>query len=161
MKGGTSCYSETVEHSFLLKECEEVLNKLGWVGFADFDVLEDKHSGELKIIEINPRVPSSFQAAFAAEMDFGRIFMADLFDEPMPKFEYKTGKQVRWMGLDVMWFLFSPDRFRFKPSWFKFFGRDVSYHDGAWNDPLPMFAGMLAGVVKYLNPEFRKAKLKG
>ena len=82
-----------------MKECEEVLNKLGWVGFADFDVLEDKHSGELKIIEINPRVPSSFQAAFAAEMDFGRIFMADLFDEPMPKFEYKTGKQVRWMGL--------------------------------------------------------------
>lgn len=161
LKGGTSCYSETVEHHFLLKECEKVLNKLGWVGFADFDVLEDKHSGELKIIEINPRVPSSFQAAFAAGMDFGRIFMADLFNEPMPKFDYQTGKQVRWMGLDVMWFLFSPERFRFKPSWFKFFGKDVSYHDGSWSDPLPMVAGMFAGVVKYLNPDFRKAKLKG
>ena len=161
LKGGTSCYSETVELPCLLKECEEVLSKLRWVGFADFDVLKDKHSGELKIIEINPRVPSSFQAAFAAGMDFGRIFMADIFNEPMPKFEYQTGKQVRWMGLDVMWFLFSPERFRFKPSWFKFFGKDVSYHDGSWSDPLPMVAGMFAGVVKYLNPDFRKSKLKG
>lgn len=160
LKGGTSCYSETVEHPFLLKECETVLDKLSWIGFADFDVLEDKRTGELKIIEINPRVPSSFQASFAAGMDFGRIFMADLFNEPMPKFDYHTGMQVRWMGLDVMWFLFSSDRFRFKPSWFKFFGKNVSYHDGAWNDPLPMFAGMFAGVVKYLNPEFRKSKLK-
>lgn len=161
LKGGTSCYSETVEHPLLLKECETVLDKLHWTGFADFDVLEDKRTGELKIIEINPRVPSSFQAAFAAGMDFGQIFMADLFNEPMPKFDYHTGMQVRWMGLDVMWFLFSSDRFRFKPSWFKFFGKNVSYHDGAWNDPLPMFAGMFAGVVKYLNPEFRKSKLKG
>lgn len=160
LKGGSSCYSETVEHPFLLQQCEEVLNKLNWVGFADFDILEDKNTGEMKIIEINPRVPSSFQSAFAAEMDFGKIFMADIFDEPMPKFEYKTGKQVRWMGLDVMWFVFSPDRFKFKPSWFKFFGKNVSYHDGCWSDPLPMLAGMFAGVVKYLNPEFRKSKFQ-
>lgn len=160
LKGGTSCYSETVENPQLLRECEEVLEKLNWRGFADFDVLEDKNTGELKIIEINPRVPSSLQASFAAGVDFGKVYMADMFEEPMPKFEYKTGMQVRWMGLDVMWFLFSKDRFRFRPSWFRFFGKNVSYHDGAWNDPFPMIAGMLAGVAKYLNPEFRKAKLR-
>lgn len=159
LKGGTSCYSETVEHPYLIEQCEKVLEKLNWTGFADFDVLEDKDSGELKIIEINPRVPSSFQAAFAAEIDFGKIFMADLFDMPMPSFEYHSGKQVRWMGLDVMWFLFSPQRFSFKPSWFSFWGKNVSYHDGSFTDPLPMIAGMLAGIVKYLNPEFRKSKI--
>ena len=136
------------------------MEKLNWNGFADFDVLEEVQTHELKIIEINPRVPSSFQAAFAAEVDFGKVFVADEFNEPMPKFEYKIGKQVRWMGLDVMWFLFSKDRFKFKPSWFNFFGKEVSYHDGAWNDPLPMLAGMFAGALKYLNPNFRKAKLK-
>jgi len=161
IKGGSSCYSETVEHPYLLDQCKAVLEKINWIGFADFDVLEDKNTHELKIIEINPRVPSSFQAAFAAEVDFGKVFVAAEFDEPMPKFEYKTGKQVRWMGLDVMWFLFSKDRFKFKPSWFKFFGKDVSYHDGSWSDPLPMLAGMFAGVIKYMNPEFRKSKLKG
>lgn len=161
LKGGSSCYSETIEHDYLLNQCREVLEKLNWIGFADFDVLEDKNTGELKIIEINPRVPSSFQAAFAAGVDFGKIFIADEFNEQMPTFEYKTGKQVRWMGLDTMWFLFSKDRFKFKPSWFRFLGKNVSYHDGAWNDPMPMISGMIAGILKYMNPDFRKAKLKG
>lgn len=164
LKGGTSCYCETVRHPLLLEQCERCLDKLNWHGFADFDVLEDKHTGEMKIIEINPRVPSSLQASFAAGVDFAKIFVDEYLGRGAEVFDmkkYKTGKQVRWMGLDVMWFLFSPNRFRFKPSWFKFFGKNVSYHDGAWNDLLPMFAGMFAGVVKYMNPKFRKSKLKG
>ena len=161
LKGGSSCYCETIEHPVLLEQCKETLDALNWVGFADFDVLEDKKSGELKIIEINPRVPSSLQAAFAAGIDFGQVIVADqLGGIPMPSFTYSVCKQVRWMGLDVMWFIFSPQRFSFKPSWFNFFGKDVSYHDGSWNDPLPMFAGMLSGFIKYLNPSFRKSKLK-
>ena len=161
IKGGSSCYCETVEYDYLLNQCRELLEKLNWIGFADFDVLEDVYTHELKIIEINPRVPSSFQAAFAAGVDYGKVFVADAFSEIVPTFDYKIGKQVRWLGLDVMWFLFSQNRFKFKPSWFRFFGKDVSYHDGAWNDPLPMIAGMFAGVVKYLDPEFRKSKLNG
>lgn len=161
LKGGSSCYCETIEHPALLQQCEDVLEKINWVGFADFDVLEDRRTGELKIIEINPRTPSSLQASLAAGVNFGQIMVADEFDLPMPKFEYKVGQQVRWMGLDVMWFLFSPDRLKFRPSWFRFFGKNVSYHDGTWSDLLPMFAGMFAGVLKYLNPEFRKSKLEG
>lgn len=160
LKGGSSCYCETIKYDKLLNQCRKVLEEIKWTGFADFDVLEDKNSGELKIIEINPRVPSSFQAAFASGVDFGKVFINDNFDSFIPQFEYKTGKQVRWMGLDVMWFIFSNDRFRFKPSWFKFFGRDISYHDGSLLDPLPMITGIIAGVIKYLNPGYRKAKFK-
>lgn len=164
LKGGTSCYSETVEHSFLIEQCERCLDKLGWHGFADFDVLEDKHTGELKIIEINPRVPSSLQASFAAGVNFAKIFVDEYLGSGAEVFDmtkYKLGKQVRWFGLDVMWFLMSPQRFSFKPSWFRFWGKNVSYHDGSWRDPMPMIAGCLQGVVKYLDPDFRKAKLKG
>ena len=57
LKGGSSCYSETVEQPELLDSCKVMLEKLGWTGFADIDVLVDKNSGELKIIEINPRTP--------------------------------------------------------------------------------------------------------
>ena len=160
LKGGSSCYSETIEFPVLLEQCEHVLNLLDWKGFADFDVLEDKNTGELQIIEINPRVPSSLQAAFAAGIDFGKVFLSDAFGGSIPSFNYKSNCQVRWMGLDVMWFLFSPDRFKFRPSWFRFFGKNVSYHDGSLTDPLPMIAGMMAGVVKYMNPDFRKSKLK-
>ena len=142
-----------------MEDCKTLLERLDWHGFADFDVLEDIHTGDKKIIEINPRVPSSLQAAFAARIDFGKIFVADLFNEELPKFEYRTGQQIRWFGLDVMWFLLSNKRFSFKPSWFRFWGRNVSYQDGSWNNPLPMIAGCLAGLIKYLNPEVRKAKL--
>ena len=160
IQGGTSCYSETVKNESLCKGCQKLLDVLDWHGFADFDVLEDKNTGELKIIEINPRVPSSLQGSAAAGVDFGKVFVVDYFGGEIPDFEYKEGQQVRWMGLDVMWFLFSPDRFKFKPSWFRFFGSNVSYHDGSWSNPLPMLAGCLAGFLKYLDPEVRKAKLK-
>ncbi len=158
IKGGTSCYCETIESQEILQECRILLERLDWHGFADFDVLEDIHTGKKKIIEINPRVPSSLQAAFAAGIDFGRIYVADLFGEELPRFEYVTGQQVRWFGLDVMWFLQSNKRFSFKPSWFRFFGKNVSYQDGSWNNPLPMIAGCVAGVIKYLDPDVRKAK---
>lgn len=164
LKGGTSCYSETVEHPFLLEQCECCLEHLNWHGFADFDVLEDKASGELKIIEINPRVPSSLQASFAAGVNFAKIFVDEYLGSGAEVFDmsrYKVGQQVRWFGLDVMWFLMSPQRFSYRPSWFRFWGKNVSYHDGTWTDPMPMIAGSLQGVVKYLDPNFRKAKLKG
>lgn len=159
LKGGTACYSETCELPELVEQCGKLLDILDWEGFADFDVLEDVHTGELKIIEINPRVPSSLQGGFAAGIDFGKVFVSDLFGGELPSFDYKNVQQVRWFGLDVMWFLFSPNRFKFKPSWFRFFGKNVSYHDGSWNNPMPMIAGCLAGVLKYLDPEVRKAKL--
>ncbi len=161
LKGGSSCYCETVSHPQVVEQCKTVLDAVNWVGFADFDVLEDVNSGELNIIEVNPRMPSSLQAAYAAGVDFGSCIDSDLFDTPAPVFRYKEGCQIRWMGLDFMWFVFSPNRFRFKPSWFRFWGKNVSYQDGSWADPLPMLAGILAGVLKYLNPQFRKAKLKG
>ena len=160
LKGGSSCYCETVIMPELVDQCCFVLEKLNWHGFADFDVLEDIHTGTLNVIEINPRVPSSFQAAFAAGVDFGKCFVSDYLYHIDTDFDFKEDQQIRWMGLDVMWFLFSKDRFQFKPSWFRFFGSNVSYHDGSWSDPLPMISGMFAGVVKYLNPSFRKAKLK-
>lgn len=159
LKGGSSCYAETVEHPFLVRQCEEVLDRLGWNGFADFDILEDKHSGELKIIEINPRVPSSLQAAFASGVNFAEIIVKDAMGEQLPAYTYTPGKQIRWFGLDVMWFAMSSERFSFKPSWFKFWGKNVSYQDGSWKDPMPMIAGCFAGVKKYLNKDFRKAKL--
>lgn len=159
IKGGSSCYCQTVEHPYLLEKCKEVLECLNWIGFADFDILEDATSGDLKIIEINPRVPSSLQASVAAGVDFAKIIVADEVGWQIPKYSYQVGREIRWFGLDVMWFLFSNQRFSFRPSWFKLFGKNISYQDGSFKDPMPMLAGCIAGVLKYLNPKFRKSKL--
>lgn len=160
LRGGSSCYSETVECPEISQECEKILSYLDWRGFADFDVLVDKETNEFKIIEINPRVPSSLQAAFSAGVDFAECYVADWLGGDVKPYVYKTGIQTRWFGLDVMWFLTSPERFSFSPSWFRFWGKNVSYHDGSLRDPLPMIAGCLEGVIKYCNPTFRKSKLQ-
>ena len=42
LKGGTSCYCETIRHDALMRICARVLDELQWVGFADFDIMEEK-----------------------------------------------------------------------------------------------------------------------
>ncbi len=159
LKGGTSCYCETIEDEHLIKVCERALEKLDWEGFADFDIMETKQ-GEYKIIEINPRVPASIHAAYVSGVDYSEMMLCDAKDLEIPHYNYQPNKALRFWGLDVMWFIFSKDRFRFRPSWFRFWGENVFYQDGSKQDPLPMIAGVLSGVLKYLNPEYRKSKIK-
>ena len=159
LKGGTSCYCESVEEPELVAMCFSLLDRIGWVGFADFDIMQEADTGTYKIIEINPRTPASIKAAYVSGVDFPSVILRDTLGLPVPEYRYESGKILRYMGLDVMWFLFSPERFRFRPSWFRFFGKNIFYEDGYWNDPLPMLAGCVAGVIKYLNPRFRRSKL--
>lgn len=159
IKGGTSCYCETVENYQLASICQNVLDSLNWIGFADFDIMESKN-GDYKIIEINPRVPASIHAAYISGINYPEIIIKDLTNKQIPSYKTNKNKSMRFGGLDVMWFIFSPKRFSFKPSWFKFFGKNISYQDGSIKDPLPMVMGIISGVLKYLNPSFRKSKLQ-
>ena len=156
--GGSSSFCVTVENKELTDMCAKVLDKLDWVGMADFDVLLDKKEG-FKIIEINPRVPASVHAAYASGINFPEIIARDILGEKPKEYGYVPGKKLRFLLLDVMWFLKSPKRFRSKESWFKFFGRDLYYQDTSKSDPLIFFAGVLNGISKVLDPNYRKAKL--
>ncbi len=160
IKGGTSCYCKTIDDANLVKICSDVLEHLNWVGFADFDIIQEEGSNAMKILEINPRIPASIHSASVSGVNFPKMMVEGALHLPIETYQYHPGKEIRFFGLDVMWFLFSPDRFRFKPSWFKFWGKNVFYQDGSWRDPLPMLMGCLEGVAKYMNPSFRKAKLK-
>ena len=160
IKGGTSCYCETILHDQLIKICSAVLDALKWEGFADFDIMEEKETGDLKIIEINPRIPASIHGAYVSGVNFPEIIVRDILGLPIQSSLYSPGKSLRFMGLDFMWFLFSPKRFSFRPSWFKFWGRNIFYQDGSMKDSLPMIIGCVSGILKYLRPEFRKSKLE-
>ena len=71
---------------------------------------------------------------------------------------YKTGRYLRFLGLDIAWFLASPKRFKCHPSWFKFFGRNVYYEDGGIKDLPAMFMYFIQGFKKQLSSDFRKSK---
>lgn len=157
IKGGSSSLCTTIENTKLVDICKQVLNKLEWVGFADFDVLE-KDDGDYRIIEINPRVPASVRAAAISGVNFGNIIVSDILTGSVPSYKYTPGKQLRYLGLDVAWFISSPMRFKTKPSWFNFFGKSLYYQEGGYKDWKAMLASIYIGVKKMLSPSFRRQK---
>ncbi len=157
IKGGSSCIAITVENEPMLEMCKRVLDKLEWVGMADFDILE-KGKGDYKIIEINPRVPASLRGAEISGVNFPEIIVSDVLEGVLRNYDYQPGKYLRFLGLDLAWFVASPMRFKCKPSWFKFFGKNLYYEDGGWRDFPAMMAYIWSGIKKQLSPSFRKSK---
>lgn len=157
IKGGSSSFCMSIENERILEICKKTLDELGWVGFADFDILE-KGDGDYRIIEINPRIPASVHAAAASGVHFGEMIVKDLTTGILQKYTYTPGMYLRCLGLDIAWFLSSPNRWKCKPSWFKFFGKNLHYQEGGGKDFFAMCTSIWMGIKKQMNPEFRKKK---
>jgi predicted ATP-grasp superfamily ATP-dependent carboligase len=158
VNGGSSCCNVTIENSEIAKTCGEVLKTIGWIGFADFDLIENPETHELLIMEINPRIPACVRSAFKSGMDFATMIADVTLGLPLRDYKYTPGKRLRHLGFDVLWFLKSPDRFKAKPSWFRFFGKDTYYQDWLCGDFKAFFWGTWGNFKKQMDPEFRKAK---
>lgn len=148
LSGGSSSMCVTVEDERLESLCKRVLDVLDWHGFADFDVLYDKKDGQCKIIEINPRVPASLRAADAAGINFPQIILCDSLGMRCPDMECRQGIYLRYMGLDILWFLKSRKRFSCTPSWFKFSGKNLYYQDLYKEDKKLSAFTMYEGIKK-------------
>ena len=159
--GSTSC-SEIVDIPEIIDFSTQFLQEVNWRGFADFDYIHDINDNQFKLMEINPRLPASIKSSFKAGIDFSDLIVNDTLEKDTSFYRSTSGIWLRYMSLEVLWFIFSKnkDRFGTKPSWFKFFNSKTYYIDGSIKDPLPMITGFVLGVKKYLNPSFRKAKLK-
>lgn len=157
IEAGSSSCGITVENDELLGICKDCLNKLDWVGMADFDVLQRLDNGEYKIIEINPRVPASLRAAAVSGVNFPEIIVQDTLGGEVPKYRYEPGKTLRYLGIDIMWLLKSPNRFHSHPSWLKFFGKDIYYQDIYKQDPSTWWTWLIEGLGKLGN---RNKKLR-
>lgn len=159
--GSTSC-SEIVDIEEIINFSKQILDEIEWVGFADFDYIHDERDNQFKVMEINPRMPACVKLCFESGVDYAKMSVKEALGEDIDDYQkVKPGMIIRYMSLEVLWFLFSSnkDRFSTKPSWFHFFGKNICYEDGSIVDPLPMLAGFLLGIQKYMNPKFRKSKL--
>lgn len=158
VNGGSSCCNVTIDNSGIAAVCGKVLKAIGWIGFADFDLIEDPQTKQLLIMEINPRIPACVRSAFKSGMDYATMIADMTLGKPLREYKYESGKRLRHLGFDVLWFLKSPNRFRSEPSWFKFFGRNLYYQDWIRGDFSAFFWGTWGNFKKQMNPEFRKAK---
>ncbi len=128
------------------------------MGFADFDLIENPETGELLIMEINPRTPACIRSVYKSGLDFATMIADSSLGKSLRNYSYCPGKRLRHLGFDVLWFLKSEKRFTAKPSWFKFFGKDIYYQDWIKGNFASFFYGTIGNISKILNPEFRKAK---
>lgn len=158
VNGGSSCCNVTVDNPEIAKVCGTVLETIGWVGFADFDLIENPDTGELLIMEINPRIPACVRSAFKSGLDFATMIVDATMGRPLQEYTYTPGKRLRHLGFEVMWFLKSPNRWHAQPSWFRFLGKDVYYQDWLKGNTKAFLVGTWGNFKKQMNPEFRKAK---
>lgn len=157
--GGSSCCNVSLEDDKLVATLHSLLNDIGWSGFADFDTIQDPRTGELLIMEINPRVPACVKTAFAGGIDWGDIIVSEYLGKKHPKYSHNKTIFLRHLGFEILWFLKAKNRFKTYPSWFKFFGKNIFYQDmNGWSDPMPFIRGTLGNIAKQLSPSFRKAK---
>ena len=74
-KGGSSCCAKSVKNERIVDILYHLLLDLNWVGFADFDTIEDPDTGELLIMELNPRVPACVKCVIEAGVHWGEIIV--------------------------------------------------------------------------------------
>lgn len=158
VKGGASCCSITIENPEIVSICHQILRDIRWEGFADFDLIEDPASKELLIMEINPRLPACIGAAIRGGINWGEIIVNQILEKKQRDYVLKKGVVLRHLGFDVLWFLKSQNKLNTRPSWFKFFGRDVYYQDFHLGDQIPFWMGTWHNIRKLMNPSFRKQK---
>lgn len=158
-KGGSSCCNISCKNDKIVNICYEVLKCIGWVGFADFDTIEDPRTGELLIMEINPRVPACVKSAFASGIDWAEVIEGEYLKRPHRVYTMEKEVYLRFLGVEILWFLKSDNKWHAKPNWFKFFGRDIFYQDMSdWSDPMAFIRGTIGNIKKQLSSEFRKSK---
>ena len=157
--GGSNSCGVSIKDDGIVGRCYDILKEINWYGFADFDLIGDPDTGELMIMEINPRIPACVKTVIAAGIDWSEIIVNDILGTPQKQYQYHCGEYTRHLGFETLWFLHANDRMHTKPCWFKFFGSHIHYQDMSdWTDPLPFICGTWQNIKKLFNPDFRKSK---
>jgi D-aspartate ligase len=159
VNGGSSCFNSTIINNELVDLCFNVLIKIGWEGFADFDLIEDPRDGSILIMEINPRVPACIKASVVSGIDFPNAIVDLSLGKHAESYTYIPGKYLRYFSMDVLWLIKSENIIFTFNKWSKnIFSKNHYLQDGDWSDPLPFFFGTFSGFMKQMNPKFRKLK---
>lgn len=156
--GGSSSCNTSIINKSLVDMCAEVLSLIKWVGFADFDLIEDPKDKIVKIMEINPRVPASIKSAIDSGIDYGVIMADDALNKNHKIYKYTPGMQLRHIGFEILWLMSSGKFINTHPNWWNFFGKKVSFQDFSLDDPLPFIFGTIGNINKQLNVLFRRLK---
>lgn len=159
VKAGSSTCCISLERQLnIIEQCYKVLRYIGYIGFASFDLIEDPYDGTANIMEINPRFPANIAISQISGIDYGNVMVNDILGKPYQTQPYYSGKILRHIGLDLLWFCKSPKRWKTTPNWFHLVGNNIGYQDFDITDPLSFIMGTYGNIQKQCNPSFRQQK---
>lgn len=158
-KGGSNTCAVSIEDEKMVAVCYQILKDINWLGFADFDLIQNPDTGELLIMEMNPRVPACIKGSMVAGINWSEVIVNGYLDLPQKQYHYKTGVYLRHIGLDFLWFIHAKNRWSFRPNWFHIIGRNIHYQDvSSITDPFPFILGTYHNIMKLFDPQFSKSK---
>ena len=159
--GGSSTLNSTVDRPDILADATRFLQGIGWYGMGDCDFIEDPRDRVPKLMEVNPRFTRSIKILVEAGLEYPYLLYRLALGLPIePQFVYKKGLYLRYFLSDCVWFLRSKNRFKAKPSFFWFFGRNLRDEIFSWADPLPTVAFVVVFFSRLLNAKSRQAMLR-
>ena len=148
--GGPSTLRVSYFDDKLIEQTLHLFKSMGLVGVAMAEYKLDLRINEPVLMEVNPRFWGSLQLAINAGVNFPLLYHKTALSLSVePVLNYPIGKYCRWLWPgDILHFLCNPHRFDLQPSFFKFWGSDVSYDIISADDPLPMLGIVLEGLRK-------------
>ena len=158
VKGGPSTLRESSYDPEVHRLGESLLRALGWFGVAMVEFRYDPRDGRPKLMEINPRFWGSLPLAVYAGVDFPYLLFQMALEQPIEKMEgYALGKRCRWiLPGDLLHFIKNPERFRMKPSFFRFFDKNTAHDFYQSKDPLPVLGRLLTLITLLYDQDMRR-----
>ena len=159
--GGSSTLNSTVDQPDILELGLRFLQGIGWYGMGDCDFIVDPRDNVPKLMEVNPRFTRSIKILVEAGLEYPYLLYRLALGLPcQPQFEYVKGLYLRYFLSDCVWFLRSPNRFKARPSFFWFFGRNLRDEIFSWADPAPTIAFVIVFFSRLLNQKSRRSMLR-
>ena len=150
LDGGSGVFVISIHDDEIIENCKRLLDAIGWIGYANIDMVYDEQEGRAKILEINGRTGASIKIDYISGVNISQLIVENELGYPVTDMtEYEDGKRITCLLPDLLWFLKSPDRFSTDPSWFHRWGvKDMVF---SWGDPLPGVGFLIESVKGYRN----------
>lgn len=153
---GAGVLIQTVDAHKELLYAGQLLQALGWQGFANVAFMIDKETGEPRLLEINGRIPASVKMAYMCGCNVSQQFLEMIYGEEVTTYpeNNKFGMYIRHFDTDLAWFIKSKDRFKTKPSWFSWKNTEEIIYSK--DDKRPFYSHLLLKVLNYKEISERK-----
>ena len=158
--GGPSTLRESVKNSDLASLGIRLLKALNWYGVAMVEFKIDPRTNEPKLMEVNPRFWGSLALPIYAGIDFPYLLYKLAMEGDVDSTKnYKVGLQCRWLVGDFLCFLKDSNKFHRKPSFFKFYDKDLKYDIISREDIKPTLGIFLFYALRFFDKEFLRERL--